>query len=87
MITNTILYLFYLFIYTLTAPLRLFNDVSLPNDLVNAIQTTNSYLRSINFIFPVSTFLTILSLILTIEGFIILYKIINWLIRKIPTIN
>jgi hypothetical protein len=87
MITNTILYLFYLFIYGLTAPLRYLSDVSLPVDLTNAIQTTNSYLASINFIFPVSTFLTIFTLILTIEGFIILYKIINWLIRKIPTID
>jgi len=87
MITNTILYLFYLFIYGLTAPLRYLNDVSLPADLTNAIQTTNSYLASINFIFPVSTFLEIFTLILAIEGFIILYKIINWLIRKIPTID
>ena len=87
MITTALLNIFYLFIYTLTSPLRLLSDVSLPASLTSSIQTANTYLSAIDFVFPVSTFLIIFGLILGIETFIITYKIIMWLIRKIPTIN
>lgn len=87
MIATAFLNIFYLFIYGLTAPLRILSDVYLSANLTASIQSVNSYLSAVSFIFPVSTFITILGIILTIESFIILYKIINWLIRKIPTIN
>lgn len=87
MITNAIIYMFYLLIYAISSPLRLLNDVVLPNNLADSITTANAYLVSLNFILPVDNLLITLGLILTIEGFIILYKSINWLIRKIPTIN
>lgn len=87
MITSALLYIIYLFLYAITSPLRLLNDVSLSSDFTTAIQNANEYLASLNFILPVSTFVAVIALMLTIEGFIILYKIINWVIRKIPTVN
>lgn len=87
MITGLILSMLYYVILLFTSPLRLLPDATLPSGLTSAIATANTYIRAIDFVFPVSTFLTILGLILGIETFIILFKIINWLIRKIPGIN
>lgn len=87
MITSGLLYIVYLFLYAVSSPLRLFNDVSLSADFTAAVQSANEYLASLNFILPVSTFVAVIALMLTIEGFIILYKIINWVIRKIPGVN
>ena len=87
MITTAILEILYLFIYALTSPLRLFSDVSLPAGLTAAISNFNAYISGLDFIFPISTLLAIFILLLTIEGFIFSYKIVMWLIKKIPTVN
>lgn len=87
MITEALLNIVYLFVFAVTSPLRLLSDVSLSADLISAISTANTYIAAVDFIFPVTTFLTILGLVLTIEAFIVLYKIIIWVIRKIPTIS
>ena len=87
MITTAFLNIIYLFVWAVSAPVRLLNNVSLSNSLISAISTVNTYVAAIDFVFPVTTFLTILGLVLTIEAFIILYKLIMWVIRKIPTVS
>lgn len=87
MILTTILYALYGVVWILISPFRLLPDVSLSAEITSAISFANTYINAIDFIFPVSSFATIFILILTIEGFIILFKITNWVIRKIPTIN
>jgi len=67
--------------------LNLFPTTSISDDVLNSIQTANTYIAGLNIILPVYTILTILGLTLTIEGVILTIKIINWFIRKIPTIN
>jgi hypothetical protein len=67
--------------------LNLFPTTSISDDVLNSIQTANTYIAGLNIILSVYTILTILGLTLTIEGVILTIKIINWFIRKIPTIN
>jgi hypothetical protein len=87
MISNFVLYLLYGVVYGLTYPIRILSDVSLSSDFTSTITTFNNYLAGLNFIFPLSTLITIIGLFLGIEVFILLYKIMNWLIRKIPMIS
>lgn len=87
MITNFILTILYYSIVAITSPLRLLPDVSLSPDIANAISTAGAYLNSFSFIIPVGTIVSIFGLFLAIEGGILLFKGINWLIRKIPFIN
>ena len=67
-------------------PLQAFSDVNLNNDLINALNQAGQYLGYLNFILP-SSFYTVFGFVLGFEVFIVLFKVINWLIRKIPTIN
>ena len=87
MISNTFLYIVYIILYGLLSPFRLLSDVSLPVGLTNAITTANGFLTALNGIIPVSTLLVIVSLVLTIEGFIFSFKLVSWIIRKIPMIS
>ena len=67
--------------------LNLLPDVSLSDSVSSAVGTASGYLAGLNGIIPVGTLLIILGLFLTIEGIILTIKIVNWFIRKIPTIN
>lgn len=87
MIVAIILNLLYYAVYLLTYPLRLFPDVSLPVGVANSIQMANTYIASVDFVLPVSTFLTIFGIFISVEVFILTYKAMNWLIRKIPSVN
>jgi hypothetical protein len=67
--------------------INLFPNVSLSDSVSASIGTASTYISGLNVVLPVSTLLAIVGLVLTIEGVILLIKIINWFIRKIPTIN
>lgn len=87
MITTGILYLLFAIIEVILTPIYAFDDVVLPTDISNSITQVGHYLGSIDIIIPVSTLLTILGSVVAIDGIIIVYRVINWLIRKIPTIS
>jgi TRAP-type mannitol/chloroaromatic compound transport system permease small subunit len=65
----------------------IFPDVSLSDSVSASIGTASTYISGLNVVLPVSTLIAIVGLVLTIEGVILLIKIINWFIRKIPGIN
>jgi hypothetical protein len=67
-------------------PLQALPDVNLSNDLIDALSQAGQYLGYLNFILPPS-FYAVLGFVLGFEVFIVLFKVINWLIRKIPAIN
>ena len=67
--------------------LNLLPVVDLSDGLGNAIYNINGYLSGISFVLPLATILSILGLFLTIEGVLLTISIINWFIRKIPTVN
>ena len=87
MILTGILNLVFMFLTILLSPLTLFGDVTLPSSFATAITNTSGYYNSLNAILPVDTMLTILGLSLAIEGAYLTYKIIMWVIAKIPTLN
>lgn len=87
MIIDAIVLIFYSLLYILTLPIASLADASLPAEIDNAISQATNYLSMANAILPVSTLITILGLILLIEAGIMTYKIIMWVIRKIPTIS
>ena len=62
-------------------------DVSLSDSVASAVATASTYISGLNVVLPVATLLTIIGLVLTIEAVMLLIKIINWFIRKIPTIS
>lgn len=87
MIANAILYILYGFIYLITAPVRLFSDVSLPAAINDTISNIGANLALLNQVIPVSTIITILGIMLVIEGVIFIYKSIRWIYIKIPGVN
>jgi hypothetical protein len=87
MITSAFLSLVYAFLNWALLPLTSLPDVVLPSNLSIAISTANNYLSSLDSFIPVGAVITILSTIVAIEVLILTYKLIMWVIKKIPTIN
>ncbi|MFA5386756.1 MAG: hypothetical protein WC297_03785 [Candidatus Paceibacterota bacterium] len=87
MITTAILYLLYGVVKAIISPITLLPDVSLSSNVSNAIASASNYLEAVDFILPVATIIAVFAIILVVEGAILAYKMINWLIRKIPGIN
>lgn len=74
-------------LFVISGFLSLIPDVSLSDSILASILTANTYISGLSFIVPVSTLISILAIFLTIETIILTIKIINWFIRKIPTIS
>ena len=88
MISTAILNLIYGVIRgILYLPEKLLPSVSLDGNIAVAIARAGDYLSGVAYVLPVNTMLAVFGVILTIEGAIFTYKLINWLIRKIPGIN
>lgn len=87
MITSAFVFLFFGVFNIIAIPIRLLPDASIPDDVLASLVLASQHLSSVNFIFPVDTFLFVLATVIGVEGAIFLYKIFNWTIRKIPTIS
>lgn len=85
MITETILFLIYGFIYIITSPLRLFNDVSLNNNITTSIATVSNNITSLSNYIPLTTILIVFGIVLVIEKYNAIYKGVMWLIKRLPT--
>jgi len=87
MIITALLKIIYIFILGITSPLRLLSDVSLPSEISTAITNASGYYNSLDAILPMDTIIQILGVSLTFEGLYLLYKLIMWVINKIPGVN
>lgn len=87
MIFTAIFNLLYLSLYFLLTPIRNLEDVQQSNTITDAISTASGYISSLNTYLPMTTLIAILTLVLLIEGFYLGHRLINWAIRKIPTIS
>ena len=65
----------------------LFSDVSLPSDITAAISQASSYAHITDAVVPVATLVSIILLVVSIEGFVFTYKMIKWIYQKIPGVN
>lgn len=84
MLVDLILNLIYT---TINEFLLLLPDVALPNSVLASASTASTYLSALSSFTPVSNLLLIIGLVLVVEGVILTIKIVNWFIRKIPTVN
>ena len=87
MIITAILNTVYVFLGFILSPLSLLADVSLNSNFASSLTTASGYFHAINAILPVDTMITILGVSLTIEGAYLVFKLIMWIIAKIPTLN
>ena len=87
MITNAVIQIIFIIVYGITAPLRLFEDVTLDNDFITSVTTASTYISAFDNFIPVTTLVTIFGIFLAFETIYFAYKLIMWLIKKIPTIN
>jgi len=85
MITSLLLYFIYGAVLLATSPLRLLDNATLPPEIFNSLAEVGGYLGAMEIFFPVGTLLAILGFTLTIEAFILGYKALMWVIRRIPT--
>lgn len=84
MIIDFILNLIYNFIVWV---LNLLPEVSFSDNVNSSITTASGYISAVNSIAPVGVLLQILSVFIVVEGTILIIKIVNWFIRKIPAIS
>jgi hypothetical protein len=87
MIISFIISIWYGLIWLLTSPLRLLPNASIPANITAAVGSANTYLSAIDFIFPIDIFITIFGMLVSVEISLMLYKVIMWVIKKIPGIN
>jgi len=87
MIFSLGLIILYYFIRGVLTPIRILNDVTLSASISNALDTAGTYLALMDTVIPISTLLTVLGVIVSIEVGIFLFKGIMWVIKKIPFIN
>jgi len=87
MITSAFLNLVYYVVKLLLSPLLLLSDVTLSASFTSAITTAGGYFSALNVFVPTTTLITIIALVVLIEGYIFTAKIISWLLKKIPFIG
>lgn len=85
MIFTPLILMIFGIVFAITLPLRLLPDASLPANILSTIQTIGGYIHPLNEIFPISTIFATFSLLLSIEGAIVAYRIIMWSIKRLPT--
>ena len=84
MIVTAIFNLVFVFISFILTPLSLLGDVVLDPNFTSSITTASGYFHSLNVILPVDTMIQIFGVSLAFEGIYLLYKMIMWVIGKIP---
>jgi hypothetical protein len=84
MLANAIIDIFYRIAQKV---LNLIPDVSISDNISSAVATASQYISALNTIAPVNTLIAIIGIFLTLELIMLTIKIINWFIRKIPTIS
>lgn len=89
MITDAILLILLAFIFLVTLPLRVLPDATLSPEVSTSLTTLSPYLGNIASVSTllVGTILGIIVLIVVFESLVLVYKGINWVIRKIPGLN
>lgn len=85
MITTALLYVIYGLVYLITLPIRNLADVVMSTDFSTAITTANGYISSLNTFLPIDTIIQILVVFVGIETAVLTYKLIMWVIKRIPT--
>jgi len=87
MIITAILNLVYVFLGFILSPLSLLGDVSLNSNFASSLATASGYYHALNGILPMDTMIEILGISLAFEGGYLIFKLLMWIIKKIPMLN
>lgn len=87
MITGIIIGAIFTILGVILSPLLLLPDVVIDPHISANIASFGGFIQNANSFFPASTLLTILALILAIDGVIFGYKIFMWVARKLPFVK
>lgn len=85
MIITALLLAIYGVVWTLTRVFVLFAPVSLDNEFATALQTAQNYIGTFDKFLPVDTIYHVVGLVMAIELILAGYKLVMWIIRRIPT--
>jgi hypothetical protein len=67
--------------------LSLFPTATISDQITASVATASTYIVSLNTFAPITTIISIIGIAMVLEGVFITIKLINWVIRKIPTIS
>lgn len=87
MILDFILNVVYIVLRAISSPLLLLPDVSLDGSIMSSIITFSEMLAGLNGFLPITTLLIIFGLALAVESALFIYRIVMWIIRKIPGVS
>lgn len=87
MITTVLVYMLVGVLTIVLIPLYLLPDAVLPSSVTGSLAAAGNYVHLFALFLPIATIFAILGLYAATELSIFSWKIINWLIRKIPTIS
>jgi len=60
---------------------------SLPTGVASGVNTVVSYMYGWNALFPIDTLFQVLTAYIVVESAILLFDLIQWILRKIPVLN
>lgn len=87
MIFNILISGLFAALYAITSPLRILPDVSLPSGVTSALSSASGLLSSVDAFLPVDTMLSVLAAIIAVEVIVVGYRIIIFVITKIPGLS
>lgn len=85
MITTAILFMVFAVLWTLAQLIMIFPDVTVTTGVSGAIANAITYLASLDKFLPIDTMFIVIGMIMGIEIILAGYKVIMWVIRRIPT--
>lgn len=87
MITSAVLTILKDLLDAVLSPLLSQSDVVLDPHLTSAVSNVQGFINTLDPIFPITTLLACIAIVLAVELAIFAYKAIMWLIKKIPMIS
>lgn len=87
MITHAIFTFFSTVALALLSPILNIPDASIPSGISTAITQAGAYLQIIDVVVPVDTLIQVIASVIAVDAAILAYKLIMWVIHKIPGIT
>jgi hypothetical protein len=84
MITSFLLNLLYWILLLITLPLRALPNATLPAEFTGTLATGAGYIMMMDDLVPIQNILQYLTLLVVFEAGILGWKLINWVLRRIP---
>lgn len=85
MIIDFFLLVIYYILKVALLPLLLLGDVTASSGIGSSISTATHYVANWSHVLPLSTIFAVFGIMLAIELGVAVYKIIMWILRRLPT--